>query len=173
MEKKWQWNFTKCLKYIISLKRLYLLKLAALVLFKSTYCFKEKLYDEEFQQFQQIFHMVMFMTIIIVLTVIVIWFCVAVIFLLIRTLITLRTPKLVGTCNFHPKPKQSAKKGLDALNTKLCCFSIPIRFELGGYFCAFYIHFLSLVFSVVLIHESWSECRNVHSITHTHQSSDF
>lgn len=172
MEKKWQWNFTKCLKYIISLKRLYLFKLAALVLFKSTYCFKEKLYDE-FQQFQQIFHMVMFITIIIVITVIVIWFCVAVIFLLIRTLITLRTPKLVGTCNFHPKPKQSAKKGLDALNTKLCCFSIPIHFELGGYFCAFYIHFLSLVFSVVLIHESWYECRNVHSITHTHQSSDF
>lgn len=167
MEKKWQWNFTKCLKYIVSLKRLYLLKLAALVLFKSTYCFKEKLYDE----FQQIFHMVMFITIIIVTTVIVIWFCVAVIFLLIRTLITLRTPKLVGTCNFHPK--QSAKKGLDALNTKLCCFSIPIHFELGGYFCAFYIHFLSLVFSVVLIHESWSECRNVHSITHTHQPSDF
>lgn len=147
-----------------------LLKLAALVLFKSTYCFKEKLYDEEFQQ---IFHMVMFITIIIVITVIVIWFCVAVIFLLIRTLITLWTPKLVGTCNCHPKLKQSAKKGLDALNTKLCCFSLSIHFELGGYFCAFYIHFLSLVFSVVIIHESWSECRNVHSITRTHQPSGF
>lgn len=92
MEKKWQWNFTKCLKYIISPKTLYLLKLAALVLFKSTYCFKEKRSDDEFKQFEQIFHMVMFITIIIVLTVIVIWFCVAVIFLLIRTLITLRTP---------------------------------------------------------------------------------